>query len=410
MKSTDERIKQLSQEWFLTEPLLFAALCTHALRPNHDMRCDMRCGKGVIEYNPERLAHLDDDHLALRLKAEVVRIILKHPYQRQPYNPRRDVMHLSSDLTLCDNLHGLDTVGLEPPHLFALPHNQSYEQYYTQLLPIVTGNEGDDDMPAMPMALPDGDMEMQPGGDGGDGTPMSGSSTGVTDALLDADAGAALWQEDELMSEKVNREIENAQRTNQWGSIKGDLRQLIESSLVSQQNFRAILSQFRASILSVKRHLTRMRPNRRYGFDAMGSQYAYSTRLLVAVDVSGSVREDDLRRFLAVINRFFKQGIEVIEVIQFDAKITTPEPQVMKQAMRNLHVTGRGGTNFQPAIDFYYDHPEYDGLVFLTDGYAAVPKLPADKAHKPLAWILTTTGADGDRLAHLGSVVRITGI
>jgi predicted metal-dependent peptidase len=401
-----ERIKHLSQDWFLTEPLLFAVLCTHALKRNDNMGCDMRCGKGLIEYNPERLEHLDDNQLALRLKAEVVRIILKHPYQRQPYNPRRDLMRLSSDLTLSDNLEGMDTIGLEPPHIFDIQRGQAFEQYYSLMADQVIKLELDADGDGITLAMPgDGDSK-------GDGDESGDSSSGgeFTDAMLDADAGASLWEEDELMSEKVNHEIETAQRCNQWGSIGGDLKALIESTLVSKQNFRAILSQFRASILSTKRHLTRMRPNRRYGFDAMGSQYAYSTRLLVAVDVSGSVPDEDIRKFLAVINRFFKQGIESIEVIEFDSKITTEKPLLLKQAANGIRVIGRGGTNFQPAIDFYYEHEEYDGLVFLTDGYAATPKLPDDKRHKPIAWILTQNGGNEDNLKPLGPVVRITGL
>lgn len=401
-----ERIKHLSQDWFLTEPLLFAVLCTHALKHNDNMGCDMRCGKGLIEYNPERLEHLDDNQLALRLKAEVVRIILKHPYQRQPYNPRRDLMRLSSDLTLSDNLEGMDTIGLEPPHIFDIQRGQAFEQYYSLMADQVIKLELDADGDGITLAMPgDGDSK-------GDGDESGDSSSGgeFTDAMLDADAGASLWEEDELMSEKVNHEIETAQRCNQWGSIGGDLKALIESTLVSKQNFRAILSQFRASILSTKRHLTRMRPNRRYGFDAMGSQYAYSTRLLVAVDVSGSVPDEDIRKFLAVINRFFKQGIESIEIIEFDSKITTEKPLLLKQAANGIRVIGRGGTNFQPAIDFYYEHEEYDGLVFLTDGYAATPKLPDDKRHKPIAWILTQNGGNEDNLKPLGPVVRITGL
>ena len=394
-----ERIKTLSQDWFLTEPLLFAVLCTHAIKRNDNMACDMRCGKGVIEFNPERLEHLNDHQLALRLKAEVVRIILKHPYQRQPYNPRRDVMRLSSDLTLCDNLEGMDTIGLEPPHIFDIPRDQAFEQYYSQMAEQVVQIEMDAEGDGMPIA-----KDNTGNGQG------EGESNNLSDSLMDADAGASLWEEDELMTEKVNHEIETAQRCNQWGSLGGDLKALIESTLVSKQNFRAILSQFRASILSTKRHLTRMRPNRRYGFDAMGSQYAYSTRLLVAVDVSGSVPDEDIRKFLAVINRFFKQGIESIEVIQFDSKITTEKPILLKQAANGIRVIGRGGTNFQPAIDFYYEHEEYDGLVFLTDGYAPIPKIPADKRHKPLAWILTTHGGNEDNLKPLGPVVRITGL
>lgn len=392
-----ERIKTISQDWFLTEPLIFAVLCTHALKRNDNMGCDMRCGKGLIEYNPDKLEHFDDNQLALRLKAEVVRIILKHPYQRQPYNPRRDVMRLSSDLTLCDNLEGMDTIGLEPPRIFNVPRDQAFEQYYSLMAGQVLQIEQDADGDGIPI-----DMNLP-----GDG---QGDSDNLTDDLLEADAGASLWEEDELMTEKVNHEIETAQRCNQWGSLGGDLRALIESTLVSKQNFRAILSQFRASILSTKRHLTRMRPNRRYGWDAMGSQYAYSTRLLVAVDVSGSVPDEDIKKFLAVINRFFKQGIESIEVIEFDSKITTEKPIALKQAANGIRVIGRGGTNFQPAIDFYYEHEEYDGLVFLTDGYAPTPKLPDDKRHKPLAWILTKQGGNEDNLRPLGPIVRIEGL
>ena len=397
MMTVGDRIKTLSQDWFLTEPLLFAVLCTHAIKRNDNMGCDMRCGKGIIEYNPDRLEHFDDRQLALRLKAEVVRIILKHPYQRQPYNPRRDVMRLSSDLTLCDHLEGMDTIGLEPPRIFDIPRDQAFEQYYSQMAGQIVQIEEDADGDGIPLDI---DLPNKGGGDGNN----------LTDDLLSADAGASLWEEDELMSEKVNHEIETAQRCNQWGSLSGDLKALIESTLVSKQNFRAILSQFRASILSTKRHLTRMRPNRRYGFDAMGSQYAYSTRLLVAVDVSGSVPDEDIRKFLAVINRFFKQGIEQIDVIEFDSNITTDKPMQLKQATRSIRVTGRGGTNFQPAIDFYYEHEEYDGLVFLTDGYAATPTLPDDKRHKPLAWILTVQGGNEDNLKPLGPVIRIAGL
>ena len=394
-----ERIKTISQDWFLTEPLMFSVLCTHAIKRNDNMGCDMRCGKGVIEFNPDRLEHFDDNHLALRLKAEVLRIILKHPYQRQPYNPRRDVMRLSSDMTLSDHLDEMDSVGLEPPRIFNVPRDQAFEQYYSLMAGQVMQLELSQDGNGIPLMMPgEGDSE------------TDGDSSDLTDSMLSADAGASLWEEDELMTEKVNHEIENAQRCNQWGSISGDLKSLIESTLISKQNFRAILSQFRASILSTKRHLTRMRPNRRYGFDAMGSQYAYSTRLLVAVDVSGSVPDTDIKKFLAVINRFFKQGIERIEVIQFDSKITTEKPMLLKQATNGIRVIGRGGTNFQPAIDFYYEHDEYDGLVFLTDGYAARPTVPDDKRHKPLAWILTSNGGNEENLEPFGPVVRISGL
>jgi len=132
-----------------------------------------------------------------------------------------------------------------------------------------------------------------------------------------------------------------------------------------------------------------MRPSRRFGFTNMGSRYQLATNLLVAVDVSGSVTEKSLSYFFSAINRFFKYGIEKLDVIQFDWELKSDMPLTMKKAKREIKIQGRGGTSFQPAADFYCAHPEYDGLIYLTDGYAEIPtfntKRPID-----VLWILTS--------------------
>ena len=72
-------------------------LCTHALKRNDNMGCDMRCGKGVIEYNPERLEQFDDRQLALRLKAEVVGRNLVRYIQWMLNNGRQEaIAHFAS--------------------------------------------------------------------------------------------------------------------------------------------------------------------------------------------------------------------------------------------------------------------------------------------------------------------------
>ena len=59
----------------------------------------------------------------------------------------------------------------------------------------------------------------------------------------------------------------------------------------------------------------------------------------------------------------------------------------MRKAKSTVKILGRGGTNFQPAADFYCSHPEYDGLIYFTDGYAPPPtfntKRPID-----VLWVL----------------------
>lgn len=66
--------------------------------------------------------------------------------------------------------------------------------------------------------------------------------------------------------------------------------------------YRNALRAFRASILSQKRHLTRMRPSSRFGFEQMGSRYEFTTRLLVAIDTNGSMGTNGLARYFRILS------------------------------------------------------------------------------------------------------------
>lgn len=46
-----ERLKKITEFWFLTEPLIFAAYCTHELVQNDKMKIPFRTGQRKIEYN-----------------------------------------------------------------------------------------------------------------------------------------------------------------------------------------------------------------------------------------------------------------------------------------------------------------------------------------------------------------------
>ena len=128
-----------------------------------------------------------------------------------------------------------------------------------------------------------------------------------------------------------------------------------------------------------------MRPNRRSGFQYMGCIRQLRTNYLVAVDVSGSITDEDLQYFFSTINRFFKYGVEKIDAVTFDTKLG--EPVTLSKARKEFKIGGRGGTCFQPVIDYMADHPEYDGLIIFTDGYAPKPIVPA-KLKGRLLWIL----------------------
>ena len=198
---------------------------------------------------------------------------------------------------------------------------------------------------------------------------------------------AAEWGPDELRMDQINDRIRTAAETDSWGTIPGRWKDRILAALRPRLSYRAVLRQFRASVLSVHRRLTRMKPNRRYGFLYLGSRYDFTTRLLFAVDVSGSMSGDDLARGYSVINRFFKYGVETIDVIQFDTEIQGA-PLTLKRARSTVEVKGRGGTSFAPVIAFLDKHRDYDGAIIFTDGIAPVPPRPKNRRTR-LLWLFT---------------------
>ncbi len=363
--SVKEKISHVVDNWFLYEPLLFNVYCTHKLEENKEMKCPFRTGKRRIEYNPELLKNCDEEEIACGLKNEVTRILLKHPYQRVPQNPNRSALTTASDVTISEHCYS-DSKLKNAAH-YNFEGGLSYEEYYKKLYYI----------------CPD----IHPAGQGEGETSMPTKPALGEDQIWDYESAAAaseLWDEDEEMSDAVNQQIQKAQKTNQWGSVSGNFQETITASLKIPMDYRRILSQFRASIISQRRKLTRMKPNRRYGFEFMGSQFEPKTHLLVAVDVSGSIGSDDLIHFFSIINRFFTYGVEAVQVLAFDTEIK--QEFELKKATRNIKITGRGGTDFQCAIDYYEQHPEYQGLIIFTDGYACVPKI---RLRKQILWILT---------------------
>ena len=135
-----------------------------------------------------------------------------------------------------------------------------------------------------------------------------------------------------------------------------------------------------------------MKPNRRFGYDAMGSKRDFTTKILVAVDTSGSISNADLQLALGFINKFFKYGINEINCIQFDTKIYPESLMKLEKKMDVFKIKGRGGTDFNDVFEYcQVTHPIYDGVIILTDGYASVPNqkyLTNNYKHIKYIWCL----------------------
>lgn len=130
--SLKDRIQHIIEGWFLTEPALFFIFCTHEMRPNSMMQIPIRSGKGLIEYNETILGQLTSAALEEHLKIEMVRLLLKHPYERQPIGSRAEALHGGSDLVI-GQFYPTSFVKMLPLEMFNLPKNQNFEWYVREL-------------------------------------------------------------------------------------------------------------------------------------------------------------------------------------------------------------------------------------------------------------------------------------
>jgi hypothetical protein len=346
VSALEERIRDISGRWYLREPLLLMALLSHRLAPNGKI-ATLRSGKGRIEYNNAFLESLDDGALEEKLKAEALRLLLRHPYRQAKRNDPA-LSYMASNITL-NEYYSFKELSHHAADYWDDPEyaKQNFEFYYRELKRI------------------------------GDGVRDEGSAGGWE---------AGLWDDDDYMDQKMKGLVNEAALGKSWGSLSGELVEMLIAGLRPVIDYRKILLGFRAAVLSSHKILTRSKQSRRYGFLYLGRKNQFSTRLLIGVDVSGSISGPELDLFYSAVNRFFRYGVASLEVAQFDAALKG-DPVLMKKARRTIHITGRGGTDFQPLFDYFGENEKnYDGLIVFTDGFAAIPRVSRAAARKTL-WI-----------------------
>ena len=264
-------LQAISDHWFLTEPALFALYCHQQLEENARMECPLRCGQGRIEYNPLLLKHKSFDEVEQLVRIELIRLFLKHPYEREPEGCCREAMSIGSNVTIADGyclLHK-DKLPLNGPDFYHLPLGQYYEWYAKA----IQQQQDEQDHTASSSSSGTNQQHKEPRTDK-DHQP-SASDTDLS----------GLWREDSLQRQKIDDLIE---RTTDWGTLPADIVERIKASTKARINNRMVWQGFKSTILNSQRRLTRMRPNRRTGFLQMGNTQQFTTRLLVAIDVSGS--------------------------------------------------------------------------------------------------------------------------
>lgn len=167
-----------------------------------------------------------------------------------------------------------------------------------------------------------------------------------------------------------------------------------------------------SSALSELRRVTRKRLNRRNPNFGFGRIHENTTDVVFVIDTSGSMDSADLQYVDAQLS-FIAQAAENVHVIHCDAGVAKHEEY--HRSMQLSEFFGRGGTSFEPALEYIRDNMDMpDAVVYFTDGYGGRlnDKEPIIGGWETrLIWVLTPSGYTEEQftehITKLGEVIKV---
>lgn len=208
-----------------------------------------------------------------------------------------------------------------------------------------------------------------------------------------------------LLEQQLISKLENAaQRTelcHAIGSLPAAIVAILEQARLARNpvlNWRRALRLFANSSRRTSIKNTLRRPSKRYG-TTPGIKIQPHQRLLVALDTSGSVDDEQLELFFVEVHHIWQAGAE-ITIVECDTEI---KRQYRYQGTTPSNITGRGGTCFDMPIQ-WANQQQFDGTIYFTDGEASAPTI---KSRKPLLWLIHSgQGKQAfDHLQHSGRII-----
>ena len=324
--------------------------------------------------NPDYWETQDDTQQLNLLCHEVYHIVFQHMFLWDSF-PNKDILGLATDCEVNSYLRNLDNSWVVPS-IWNLPKKQGTKFYYEEIL----------------KQDPPQQQQQQSNGGG------SGDSQDNKDGMPQTKDDHTQWGKDfqecsdaekQLIQNQINNQIKTAaeQTIKMRGTIPAEMKEIVDELFKPKPRIFDWKSYFRrmlGSIYDINIKKTRRKESIRFP-DSAGIKHKKKVSILVAVDTSGSVNDDELRDFFSEITYIYKAGAR-ITILECDAKITANYEYTGKWTGK---IHGRGGTDFQPVIDYYRKNmKDYAALVYFTDGECSIP----DNVPRDTIWVITSEG------------------
>ncbi len=347
--------------------------------PTAGVRVNPDSGQFEMLYNPEFMGALEERHLQGVLMHEFYHLIFEHVTSRKPADGLKKIDNIAMDLSI--NSHISDylpnesnpgpAINGEPMKACLagegpfkdLPPFKSYEWYLEALKDMSEGNEGDGE---------DGE-----GGGFGDMDSFdSHEGFGETDGTTQEIAK-------ERLKEAVKKAAEEAEKSNNWGTVSHSMRQDIMDRIATKVDWRKVLRYFVKTSQRAEKRSTPRRLNKRFPKVHPGKRVRRQAKIAVSIDQSGSVDDGMLAAFFSELNKLAE--IAEFVVIPFDTEVAESKIYTWKKGQnKKTERVLTGGTCFN-APTKYVNEKGFDGHIILTDLMA--PKPVASKCQR--MWMTT---------------------
>jgi len=179
-----------------------------------------------------------------------------------------------------------------------------------------------------------------------------------------AEENAEEWGRNPVVDQMIRETFEHTKVTG-WGKLSGDQISNLEIANKRKVNVTPIISSFATSVRTRKRFSTRMRYNKRYGLVFPGYRLDRKSRILFAIDSSGSMSDLDILKGCEILHNFLKKC--EIDLAFWDAQMV--DPVKFTKNFKKVTAPGRGGTDPHCIGEYLDKHPKlhYDGIIIFTD-------------------------------------------
>ncbi len=313
--------------------------------------------KILLQIDPTFWVTLESNQKIAILKHECLHIIFKHLFKyKSSYN--KMIYNMAADIVVNQFINQKDLPGepillvnINTKYNLALKYNATVEYYYENLLESYTSNPSDYD-------------EFLEYENNHDFIELEGLQSDMVETILDETIKTIFSQYPGNKPNYVNQilNIVNAKPIIKWQTV---LKRYLQSSS------------------KVKLTTSINKISKRFNV-APGIKKFRKQKILIAIDISGSINDKDLTEFFTEIKSIWNQG-HTIEIIEVDTEI---HKSWIYKGKNPDKITEGGGTDFNDAIT-YANTSKPNIFMYFTDGHASKPKV---KSYVPLIWCICSSG------------------